>query len=130
MSIIASVKPYFKYSMDLSKTLPMVAYYCKLYGVTKGMDLWKQSGGTNKEVKEFLFSELSDLEKMRAALEGTSKEDQKIAMENFLMSMFAKIDKEERTCETITKSNALDFKRCSDFIMLISMFGTIDEEWK
>lgn len=51
-------------------------------------------------------------------------------MENFLMSMFAKIDKEERTCETITKSNAMDFKRCSDFIALLTMLGEMDEDWK
>ncbi len=43
MSAIAPIKPYFKYSMDLSKFAPEVAYYCKFYGVTKGMDLMKSA---------------------------------------------------------------------------------------
>lgn len=53
----------------------MVAYFCKLYGVNKGMELWKQAGGNNKEVRDFLLSEMSELEKMKPALEGMTKED-------------------------------------------------------
>lgn len=63
----------------------------------------RNAGGDNKEVKAYLMTELGDLEKMKGALEGTSKEDQKITIENFVLSMFAKCDKEERTDETITK---------------------------
>ena len=51
-------------------------------------------------------------------------------IENFVLSVFAKIDKEERTCETITKQHAVDFKRCADFIQLLSLFGSLEEEWK
>jgi hypothetical protein len=43
MSILAPVKAYFKYSMDLRQSFPVVAYYCKLYGVTKGFDVMKQN---------------------------------------------------------------------------------------
>jgi hypothetical protein len=76
------------------------------------------------------MTELMDLEKLKVALDGTTKEDQKIQIENFCLSVFAKVDKDERTCETVTKANALDFKRCSDFIALLSMFGEMDPEWK
>jgi len=41
MSILAPAKAYFKYSMELKQVLPVIAYYCKLYGVTKGFDLMK-----------------------------------------------------------------------------------------
>ena len=75
MSLLAPVKPYFKYAMDLSKSVPIVAYYCKLYAVTKGLDLMKKAGGDNKEVKAYLMTELQDLERMKQALEGTTKED-------------------------------------------------------
>lgn len=47
-----------------------------------------------------------------------------------MLSVFAKTDKEERTCEKITKQNAIDFKRCSDFIQLLTLFGELDEEWR
>lgn len=75
------------------------------------------------------MAELQDLEKMKKALEG-SKDDHKYVIENFVLSSFAKTDKEERTCEKITKQNALDFKRCADFIMLLTIFGNLEEEWK
>lgn len=43
MSVLAAVKPYFKYSMDLKAHVPVMAYYCKLYAVQKGFELMKQS---------------------------------------------------------------------------------------
>jgi len=78
MSVIAPVKPYFKYAMDLQQSMPVVAYYCKLYGVTKGMDILRKVGSENKEVKDFLMKELADLERMKGGLEGTTKDDQKV----------------------------------------------------
>ena len=48
------------------------------------------------------------------------------------MSVFAQTDKEERTCETITKKNAMDFKRTGDFIMILELFeeqGGLTQEW-
>ena len=36
---------------------------------------------------------------MKSALGGVSKEDHKYEVENFIVSVFAKTDKEERTCE-------------------------------
>lgn len=68
------------------------------------------------------MTELQDLEKMKQAIEGT-KEDHKYVVENFVMGVFAKTDKDERTCEKITKQNAIDFKRCADFIALLTLFG-------
>jgi len=75
MSLIAPIKPYFKYSMDLAKSVPVVAYYCKFYAVNKGLELLKNAQGDTKEAKTFLIGELKDLEQMKAALEGTTKED-------------------------------------------------------
>ena len=81
------------------------------------------------EVKAYLLNELQDLEKMKSALGQTQKEDHFPQVENFLLSVFAKIDKEERTCERITKNHAVDFKKCSDFIQILSIFGPIEAEW-
>ena len=41
MSVLAPVKPFIKYSMDMKQPLPVVAYYCKMYAVTKGFELIK-----------------------------------------------------------------------------------------
>lgn len=90
----------------------------------------KQSQGDVTAVKQFLLSEMGDLEKMKADLGGSTKEDHKYQVENFVLSVFAKVDKEERTCEQVTKKIALDFKRCGDFIVLLGMFGELEPEWE
>jgi len=59
-----------------------------------------------------------------------NQENLKVAVENFVLSVFAQTDKEERTCETITKKNAMDFKRTGDFIALLELFeGAMTDEW-
>lgn len=68
------------------------------------------------------MSELKDLEEMKGAMGPGTKEEHFPVVENFVLSMFAKVDKEERTCEKVTKANAVDFKRCSDFISMLSIF--------
>ena len=47
-----------------------------------------------------------------------------------MLSVFAKIDKEERTCDKVGKIHALDFKRCSDFIQMLNIFGKLEQEWQ
>lgn len=55
----------------------------------------------------------------------------KYHVENFVLSVFAKTDKDERECETITKKNAIDFKRTGDFIALLELFeGCWNEDWQ
>lgn len=76
MSVVAPVKPYLKYAMEMRQHVPIMAYYCKLYAVTKGMELIKSdtSGGDSSKAKAFLMGELADLEQMKALMpEGTTK---------------------------------------------------------
>ena len=75
---------------------------------------------------------MSDLEAMKKAMpEGTVKADHRNNVENFVMSVFTNVDKEERTCETITKKHAMDFNRTSHFIMLLSVFDDCyDDSWE
>lgn len=70
MSILAPVKAYFKYAMELKQHVPIVAYYCKLYAVNKGFELVQKNAGHPQlaEVKVYLLGELKDLETMKAAL--------------------------------------------------------------
>ena len=58
-------------------------------------------------------------------------DDLKYHVENFVLSVFATTDKEERTCETITKKNAMDFKRTGDFIAILQLFNDwCSDEWQ
>ena len=89
----------------------------------------KQASGDTAAVKTYLLGEMEDLEKMKASMGDTTKEDHKQQIDNFVLSVFAKTDKEERTCAEITKKNAMDFKRCTDFIQLLTLFGALEPEW-
>ena len=109
-----------------------MAYHCKLYAVQKGLALCKASPGEQADkAKAYLVGELEDLEQMKAAMGGlTDKEDLQAHVENFILSVFAQTDKDERTVATITKKNAVDFKRTGDFIQLLTLFGELDAEWE
>ena len=75
------------------------------------------------------MNEMQTLETMKKALpEGTSKDDHRYTIENFVTSVFTNADKDERTCETITKKNAQDFNISSHFMMLLSLFGDAYDE--
>lgn len=41
----------------------------------------------------------------------------------FAANIFTNADKNERTCETITKANAVEFNTCKHFISVLSCFG-------
>ena len=77
MSIIAPVKPYFKYAMELKQAVPVLAYFCKLYGVQRGFDLMKGASGDTSSVKQFLLNEMQDLETMKSSLGNVSKDEHK-----------------------------------------------------
>ena len=67
---------------------------------------------------------MTALEEMKKGLpEGTSKEEHRYVVEAFVSSSFTNADKDERTCETITKKNAQDFHFCNHMIELMGMFG-------
>jgi len=53
---------------------------------------------------------------MKNAMGDINKDDMKIAVENFVLSVFASTDKDERTCETVGKPQAVAFRRSGDFI--------------
>jgi len=107
-----------------------MAYHCKLYAVQRGLALCKASPGEAADkAKAYLIGELTDLEAMKAAMGDVDKDDLKVHVENFILSVFAQTDKDERTCETITKNNAICFKRSGDFIAILSLFGELDSDW-
>jgi len=109
-----------------------MAYHCKFFAVKKGLALCNANPGEKaNQAKSLLIQELGDLENMKKAMGDVKQEDLRFHVENFVMSVFANTDKEERTCETITKRNALDFKRTGDFIALLELFDDCyTQEWQ
>lgn len=123
MSVIGPVKAFFTYAAQMRDSKPIMAYHCKLYAVQRGLELCRgvQSEQSNS-AKNYLVGEISDLEKMKKSMGDISKEDIQVAIENFVMSVFAATDKDERTCPEITKNQAIAFKRAGDFIMVLTLF--------
>ena len=130
-SVIAPIKPYIMYAAQMKESVPIMAYHCKFYAVKKGLGLCNANPGEMADKgKQFLMQELSELESMKAAMGDVRQEDLKYHVENFVLSVFAGVDKEERTCAEITRKNAVDFKRCGDFIALLELFDdAMTEEW-
>lgn len=116
----------------MKDSVPIMAYHCKFYAVKKGLALCNSNPGEMADkAKSFLVNELGDLEAMKAAMGTVEQADLKFHVENFVLSVFAQTDKDERTCETITRKNAADFKRTMDFIALLTLFeDTMTEEWE
>ena len=109
MSLLAPIKPFLKYGMDMKAAVPVVAYYSKMYAVTKGFEIIKAdtSGADRSNEKKYLMGELTECETMKKDLpEGTTKEDHRFIVENFVTSVFTNTEKMERTDEVITKEHA------------------------
>lgn len=67
-----------------------MAYHCKLYAVQTGLDICKTASGNEAaEAKKMLLNELSDLEAMKKSMGDLNKEDLKLHIENFVLSVFA-----------------------------------------
>ncbi len=115
----------------MRESVPIMAYNCKMFAVKKGLGLCSANPGpAADQAKTQLMNELTDLEAMKSAMGDVKQEDMMYHVENFVLSVFAQTDKEERTCETITKKNAMDFKRTGDFIAILELFdGCMTEEW-
>lgn len=79
------------------------------------------------------MEELGDLETLKQAMGNLDKEDMKVNLENFVLSVFAAADKDERTCETVGKPQAIGFKRAGDFIVVLTLVSEGNQllpEWE
>ncbi len=76
------------------------------------------------------MSELQDLETMKKEMGDVNKDDMQTSVENFVISVFARAEKDELTCETIGKVQAVAWRRAGHFIDLITMFGPLTPEWE
>ena len=103
-SVIGPVKPFLTYAAQMRNSVPVMAYHCKLYAVQKGLDLCRANPGEQANAaKRYIIKELDDLELLKKSMGDINKADMQVAVENFVLSVFASADKDERTCETVGK---------------------------
>jgi len=89
----------------------------------------KNPGEMADKGKAYLMQELGDLENMKAAMGGISKDDAFVSVENFILSVFARADTDERQCEKVGKEQAIAFRRAAHFIEVLNIWGPLTEEW-
>ena len=71
-----------------------------------------------------------DLSAMKTAMGDINKDDMIVALENFVLSIFAAADNDERKCETVGKAQAIAFKRAADFIEVLTLYPPLSEDWQ
>ena len=67
---------------------------------------------------------------MKTAMGDINKDDMIVALENFVLSIFAAADNDERKCETVGKAQAIAFKRAADFIEVLTLYPPFSEDWQ
>ena len=77
--VFEPIKPYFKYAEELKFVAPVVSYSCSLYGIQKGLQLFKThknilSDNLSKTIQGVLMNKLTEVEKIRQSDVGQSEE--------------------------------------------------------
>eukprot|EP00397_Hematodinium_sp_SG-2012_P050485 GEMP01058707.1.p1 GENE.GEMP01058707.1~~GEMP01058707.1.p1 ORF type:complete len:304 (+),score=48.04 GEMP01058707.1:95-913(+) len=108
-------EPYLKRADEINATMPLVAYYCRLYVAEKLMIFHQQKDTT---ILEMLTQTVSQLEKARATLDLSNGQAE---VETFVMGVFSAADDEDRG-GTITNGTAMKFYVASLFIDILDVF--------
>jgi len=100
----------------------IVAYYCRLYSVTKGSKI----AGSDPEAGKFLINQMDILEKVKPTLTGDRKEDQQTC-KNYAITVFNKADEEDRA-GIADKTTAKIYYAAGSFFDILEYFGAVDGE--
>uniref|UniRef100_A0A1J3HHE5 Protein-like protein OF MAMMALIAN LYST-INTERACTING PROTEIN 5 n=1 Tax=Noccaea caerulescens TaxID=107243 RepID=A0A1J3HHE5_NOCCA len=112
--------PYLQRADELQKHEPLVAYYCRLYAMEKGLKI-PQSERT-KTTNSILMSLINQLEKDKKSL--NLSPDDNMHVEGFALSVFAKADKQDRAGRA-DLSTAKTFYAARIFFEILSQFGPV-----
>lgn len=115
--------PYLQRADELQKHDPLVAYYCRLYAMERGLKI-PQTERT-KTTNSLLISLMKQLEKDKKSLELTP--DDGLHIEGFALNVFAKADKQDRAGRA-DKSTAKTFYAASIFFEILNQFGPLQPD--
>ncbi|XP_073141641.1 protein HOMOLOG OF MAMMALIAN LYST-INTERACTING PROTEIN 5 [Henckelia pumila] len=110
--------PYLQRADELQKHEPLVAYYCRLYAMERGLKI-PQSERT-KTTNALLVSLMKQLEKDKKSL--TLGPDDQLHVEGFGLNVFAKADKQDRA-NRADLNTAKTFYAASIFFEILNQFG-------
>lgn len=112
--------PYLQRADELQKHEPLIAYYCRLYAMERGLKI-PQSERT-KTTSSLLVSLMKQLEKDKKSL--TLSSDDHLHLEGFALNVFAKADKQDRAGRADINT-AKTFYAASIFFEILNQFGDL-----
>ncbi|XP_022734631.1 protein HOMOLOG OF MAMMALIAN LYST-INTERACTING PROTEIN 5-like [Durio zibethinus] len=115
--------PYLQRADELQKHEPLVAYYCRLYAMEKGLRI--PNSERTKTTNALLVSLMNQLEKDKKSLK-LGPEDS-LHLEGFALNVFAKADKQDRAGRA-DLNTAKTFYAASIFFEIINQFGPLQPD--
>uniref|UniRef100_A0A7N0VMZ1 Uncharacterized protein n=1 Tax=Kalanchoe fedtschenkoi TaxID=63787 RepID=A0A7N0VMZ1_KALFE len=112
--------PYLQRADELQKHEPLVAYYCRLYAMERGLKI-PPAERTNT-TKALLVSLMKQLEKDKKSV--TLGPDDSLYLEGFASNVFAKADKQDRAGRA-DLNTAKTFYAASIFFEILNQFGEL-----
>ncbi|GAB2277750.1 hypothetical protein Dimus_012453 [Dionaea muscipula] len=112
--------PYLQRADELQKHEPLVAYYCRLYAMERGLKI-PQSERT-KTTNSILISLIKQLEKDKKSLK--LGPDDHLHLEGFALNVFEKADKQDRAGRA-DLNTAKTFYAASIFFEILNQFGEL-----
>ncbi|XP_009760792.1 protein HOMOLOG OF MAMMALIAN LYST-INTERACTING PROTEIN 5 isoform X1 [Nicotiana tabacum] len=115
--------PYLQRADELQKHEPLVAYYCRLYAMERGLKIPQKE--RTKTTNSLLVSLINQLEKDKKSLE--LGPDDHLHVEGFALNVFAKADKQDRAGRA-DLNTAKTFYAASIFFEILNQFGELQPD--
>ncbi|KAD0189496.1 hypothetical protein R6Q59_022400 [Mikania micrantha] len=115
--------PYLQRADELQKHEPLVAYYCRLYAMERGLKI--PLSERTKTTSSILNSLIKQLEKDRQPLQLGA--DDHLYLEGFASNVFAKADKQDRAGRA-DLNTAKTFYAASIFFEILNQFGDVQPD--
>ncbi|KAL6909848.1 hypothetical protein ACP4OV_001507 [Aristida adscensionis] len=115
--------PYLQRADELQKHEPLVAYYCRLYAMEKGLKIPQKE--RTKTTNSLLISIMNQLEKDKKSL--TLGPDDNLHLEGFALNVFSKADKQDRAGRA-DLNTAKTFYAASIFFEVLNQFGPLQPD--
>ncbi|XP_027331412.1 protein HOMOLOG OF MAMMALIAN LYST-INTERACTING PROTEIN 5 [Abrus precatorius] len=115
--------PYLQRADELQKHEPLVAYYCRLYAMDRGLKIPQNE--RTKTTNALLVSLMKQLEKDKKSIQ-LGPEDN-LYLEGFALNVFGKADKQDRAGRA-DLNTAKTFYAASIFFEILNQFGVIQPD--
>ncbi|THU58073.1 hypothetical protein C4D60_Mb03t10350 [Musa balbisiana] len=115
--------PYLQRADELQKHEPLVAYYCRLYAMERGLKIPQKD--RTKTTNALLLSLMNQLEKDKKSVK--LGPDDYLYVEGFASNLFAKADKQDRAGRS-DLNTAKTFYAASIFFEILCQFGELQPD--